>query len=112
MGWARRSFIIGMQAVAARQELGVVLVLAEEAQRLLDASPGAWYSNGAGYMASPPSSYWRFGALDGLPDALGVSGMSMWSMPSGDSASTTALTTAGGRGDGAGLPRALDAHAG
>ena len=34
LGWARRSFIIGMQAVAAGQDLGV-LELAEEAQRFL-----------------------------------------------------------------------------
>ena len=42
------------EALAAGEHLGLVAVLGEERERLVERMRGAWYSNGAFFMPAPP----------------------------------------------------------
>src|SRR4029453_17542301 len=85
----------GQEAVAAREELGVVLMLAEKVERLFDAARRVVVELSWVHARGPPYFFAR-AAWTVFQTRSAVSGIvSMWSTPSPDSASTTALTTAG-----------------
>ena len=77
------------EAVPAGEQLGVAAVLLEQTQRVLDAGRSDVVECCRNHLALP------FVACIAAQSFSGLSGMSMCLMPSGESASITALTTAG-----------------
>src|SRR4029453_16730877 len=92
------------QAVPAGQELGVVLVLAQQIERFLDRAGGVVVELGWIHARSP--YFFARAAWMVVQTRSAVSGIvSMWSTPRPPRASTTALTTAGGAARRPGGPR-------